>query len=157
MLTSTEKAALQAARNQRFILNRAQEDYDTAVASCVAVGAQKIDGMPHGNSVPHGLETGYIAVERQKKTLERETALFEKYERRARAVMTKMEPALYGFCLFFYLQAKSTSETAAAINRSERQCQRYRRETKMDGVADDDDDGAGMPPIYQAINRYAQA
>ena len=37
-------------------------------------------------------------------------------------------PGDYGFCALYYIEGLSIEETARAIDRSERQCLRYKRE-----------------------------
>ena len=47
-------------------------------------------------------------------------------ELEARKVMEDMAPELYAFCVFYYIGGVSLKETSRAIDRSERQCLRYK-------------------------------
>ena len=43
-----------------------------------------------------------------------------------------MRPELYAFCVLYYIGGLDLSEVAAAVDRSERQCMRYRREIEQE-------------------------
>ena len=45
--------------------------------------------------------------------------------------MDDMRPELYAFCALYYLAGLSLAETAEAVDRSERQCARYKREIEQ--------------------------
>jgi hypothetical protein len=63
--------------------------------------------------------------------MEKESALLREYEREARKEMNDMRPELYAFCALYYLAGLSLVDTAEAIDRSERQCARYKREIEQ--------------------------
>ena len=62
-----------------------------------------------------------------KRLAARESRLLREYERAARTFMDEMGPEDYAFCALYYLAGLSLSETAEALERSERQCLRYKR------------------------------
>jgi len=64
--------------------------------------------------------------------IERESGILREYEKEARREMDDMRPELYAFCALYYLAGMSLAETAEAIDRSERQCARYKREIEQE-------------------------
>ena len=58
--------------------------------------------------------------------IERERALLVQYEEEARREMEEMKPGEYAFCLMYYIEGCTLKETSFAIDRSIRQCERYR-------------------------------
>ena len=69
--------------------------------------------------------------EAMERILNRESALLRRYEQEARAEMDRMRPEHYAFCALYFLAGLSLTETAEAIDRSERQCMRYKREIEQ--------------------------
>lgn len=92
----------------------------------------RLDGMPRGRGyAPGGLDIRMEKREAMQRLLERESALLREYEREARREMDDMRPEHYAFCALYYLAGLSLAETAEAIDRSERQCARYKREIEQ--------------------------
>ena len=60
--------------------------------------------------------------------LRRESELLREYECAARREMDGMKPEHYTFCAMYYIGGFTLEETAEAIDRSTRQCARYKRE-----------------------------
>ncbi len=92
------------------------------------VRSLRLDGAPRGGGTPHGLEVGLIKRDALERMLRRESELLRAYEREARTAMEAMRPELYAFCAMYYVAGLSMQETAEAIDRSPRQCARYKRE-----------------------------
>jgi len=87
----------------------------------------RIGGAPGGgNAAARGLDVRLERRDAMQRMLERESARLRAYEAAARREMESMKPAEYAFCLMYYIEARSIKETSAAIERSVRQCERYR-------------------------------
>lgn len=92
----------------------------------------RLDGMPRGTGYAlRGLDIRMEKREAMQRLIERESALLREYEREARREMDDMRPEHYAFCALYYLAGLSLAETAEAIDRSERQCARYKREIEQ--------------------------
>ena len=92
----------------------------------------RLDGMPRGAGyAPGGLDIRMERREAMMRMLEKESGLLREYEMAARREMDEMRPELYAFCALYYLAGLSLAETAEAIDRSERQCARYKREIEQ--------------------------
>lgn len=93
------------------------------------VRSLRLDGMPRGTGgTTRGLDIRMEKMEAMQRLLERESAILRAYEKEARREMDDMKPEHYAFCALYYLAGLSLAETAEAIDRSERQCARYKRE-----------------------------
>ena len=88
----------------------------------------RLDGMPKGPARTGGLDARMIRQEETARMLRREEARLRRMEKKARESMAKMRPELYAFCTMYYIGGLSLTETAEAIDRSVRQCMRYRKE-----------------------------
>lgn len=89
----------------------------------------ELTDMPkHGGGMPRGLDIQIAKKDALERMLERESALLREYEAEARDEMEKMRPEYYAFCAMYYLSGLSITDTAEMLERSERQCMRYRRE-----------------------------
>ena len=87
-----------------------------------------LDGMPRARGgIARGLDTQLAKREALQRMAARESALMREYEKEARGAMDRMGPEDYAFCALYYLAALSISEVAEALDRSERQCLRYKR------------------------------
>lgn len=53
-------------------------------------------------------------------------------EKKAREYMDNMKPAMYAFCVMYYINALSLDAVAEAIERSTRQCIRYKDRIEKD-------------------------
>lgn len=69
-----------------------------------------------------GADTAYIADK-----LRKETRLMIGYEQQARAHLDGLTPQLYAFAVMYFIAGESLEKTAEAIDRSARQCGRYKR------------------------------
>ena len=89
----------------------------------------RLDGMPQARGgVPRGLDVQMEKREALERMLRRESRLLRQYEQAARKAMDGMSPEHYAFSAMYYIGGFSMEETAEAIDRSLRQCLRYRRE-----------------------------
>ncbi|MBR5303188.1 MAG: hypothetical protein IKU38_10165 [Clostridia bacterium] len=89
----------------------------------------RLDGMPgKSRGTYHGLEIQIEKKDALERMLRRESELLRQYERQARKEMETMKPELYAFSAMYYIGGFSLEETAEALERSERQCARYKRE-----------------------------
>jgi len=97
------------------------------------VRSPRTDGMPRGMGyAPRGLDIRMEKREAMCRLIERESGILREYEKEARREMDDMRPELYAFCALYYLAGMSLAETAEAIDRSERQCARYKREIEQE-------------------------
>ena len=88
-----------------------------------------MDGMPRGaGGVRRGLDVQIEKRDAMERMLRRESEVLRQYEEEARALMDGMRPEHYAFCVMYYIGGLSLEETAEAIDRSIRQCARYKKE-----------------------------
>lgn len=88
-----------------------------------------LDGMPRARGcAPSGVMLRYEKREAMREVIEKESAVLREYEQAARREMDLMRPELYAFCAVYYLAGMRMEEVMEAIDRSERQCARYRKE-----------------------------
>jgi len=91
----------------------------------------RLTGMPKGSGgAARGLDMQVMRQDALQRIMERETALCRKYEREAREQMDRMRPELYAFCAIYYIGGLRLEDTAEALERSMRQCQRYKMEVE---------------------------
>lgn len=89
----------------------------------------RLDGMPRATSgIYRGLDIRMEKREALERMLRKESELLRAYESEARKEMDKMKPEHYAFCAMYYIGGFSLEETAEAMQRSARQCARYKRE-----------------------------
>lgn len=98
MIETNERQALLAAREQALYIRRIREMMSTDP------------------------ESGPLHEKRLRKEEERMGPL----EEAAREAMGRMRPEMYAFCTLYYVHGMSLDEAAQTIDRSRRQCQRYR-------------------------------
>lgn len=91
------------------------------------VHAVKLTGMPRGGGLPCGLDVGAAKKDAMERLLKEECARLRRYEREARKEMEGMSPELYAFSAMYYLCALTLEETMAVLERSMRQCLRYKQ------------------------------
>ena len=92
----------------------------------------RLDGQPRGTGYAlRGLDIRMEKREAMRRLMEREGSILREYEKEARREMDDMRPELYAFCALYYLAGLSLAETAEAVDRSERQCARYKREIEQ--------------------------
>ena len=125
-ITEAERRALVRARTQTLLVRRLSEQLRRESPD----GLHSIvpDGMTRARGgMAHGLDAQLAKREALQRMAARESALMREYEREARSAMDRMGPEDYAFCALYYLAALSISEVAEALDRSERQCLRYKR------------------------------
>ena len=128
--------ALRRTRAQRLLVRRLGEKIRRETMD--GVHSPRLDGLPGGgNAATAGLEARLIKREALERLTARESDLLRSYERAARTFMDTMGPEDYAFCALYYLAALSISEVAEALERSERQCLRYKRRIE-EGCAGED-------------------
>ena len=92
------------------------------------VRSLRMSGMPGGRGgAARGLDVHMERREALERMIRRESAVLREYEAAARSEMDSMKPGEYAFCLMYYIGGYSIEETSSAIERSVRQCERYRR------------------------------
>lgn len=124
--------ALRRVRMQAQLLRRLNEQLKGYAAD--GVRSPQMDGMPRGRGAAgSGIELRYEKREAMQRLLARESAVLREYDRAARAVMERMRPEYYAFCALYYLAGLTMEETAEAIERSTRQCERYRAQIERGG------------------------
>lgn len=97
------------------------------------IRSPKLDGMPR-SGFSGGLDVQMVKWDSLNRIAARETALLRKYEKEARKEMESMKPEWYAFSVLYYIGGLSIEETAEAIDRSSRQCLRYKREIEAESV-----------------------
>ena len=89
----------------------------------------RLDGAPgRTGGVYRGLDVKIEKKEALERMLRKESQLLRAYEKEARKEMDAMKPEHYAFCAMYYMAGFSMEETAEAMERSLRQCARYKRE-----------------------------
>lgn len=125
-ITEAERKALIRARTQTLLVRRLSEQLRRE--SPDGLHSLALDGMPRARGgIARGLDTQLAKREALQRMAARESALMREYEKEARGAMDRMGPEDYAFCALYYLAALSISEVAEALDRSERQCLRYKR------------------------------
>ena len=127
--------ALRRVRAQRMLVGRLGERIRREAGD--GVHSPRMDGSPGGRGMASGLELRLIRREALEGLAARESALLREYERTARTFMDAMNPEDYAFCALYYLAGLSLTETAEALERSERQCLRYKRRIEEECAGDD--------------------
>ena len=119
-------------RSQAIVASRMRERAQEGTSELRSL---KLDGMPKGPSRTGGLDARMIRQEETARMLRREEARLRRMEKKARELMARMRPELYAFCAMYYIGGLSLQETAEAIDRSVRQCMRYRKEIEAEKEA----------------------
>ena len=89
----------------------------------------RLDGAPRGTGgIYRGLDVRIEKKEALERMLRKESRLLRTYEKEARKEMAAMKPEHYAFCAMYYIAGLSMEETAEGMERSLRQCARYKRE-----------------------------
>ena len=128
-MTRSERMA--RARAQALLVRRLREQLRETTAD--GLHSMRLDGMPQGRGgVARGLDVRMEKREAIERILNRESALLRRYEAEAREEMDGMRPEHYAFCALYFIAGLSLAETAEAIDRSERQCMRYKREIEQE-------------------------
>lgn len=128
--------ALRRTRAQRLLVRRLGEKIRRETMD--GLHSPRLDGLPgSGSAATAGLEARLIKREALERLTARESDLLRSYERAARTFMDAMGPEDYAFCALYYLAGLSLGETAEALERSERQCLRYKRRIEEGERRDD--------------------
>jgi len=123
----TRRETMARVRAQVLLVRRLGEQMKEL--SCDGVRSLKLGGAPGGRSgTPRGLDVRLERREAIERMFRRESELLREYEAAARREMDGMKPAEYAFCLMYFIGGYSMEETSALIDRSMRQCMRYKRE-----------------------------
>lgn len=89
----------------------------------------RLDGGPRGcTGVYRGLDVRLEKKDALERMLRKESRLLRTYEKEARREMDGMKPEHYAFCEMYYIAGFSLEEASEAMDRSLRQCARYKRE-----------------------------
>lgn len=88
----------------------------------------RLDGAPRSGGVYRGLDARIEKKDALERMLRRESRLLRQYEKEARREMDAMKPEHYAFSAMYYIAGLSLEDTAEALERSARQCARYKRE-----------------------------
>ena len=125
-MSRSEREGLIQIRAQAKLVARLRER--TAEENRIGLRSIRMDAAPRSGAHAAGLDAGMIRREEMARILAREEALLRRMEKKARQEMEGMRPELYAFCALYYIAGMSLADVSAAIDRSERQCIRYRRE-----------------------------
>jgi len=127
------REALLAVRAQAVLVLRLREKIREEKQS--GLRAVRLDAQTTKSGVQAGLDAGMIRREEMARILKREEALLRRLEKKARAAMEGMTPEKYAFCALYYIGAMGIGEAARAVERSERQCLRYKSEIEGAGLS----------------------
>lgn len=126
-METEERRALIHMRRQVMLVRRLGQQLRLEAPG--ALPSLRLDGMPRGQGgVPGGLDVRLAKRDALERLLERESAELRRLEEKARRVMDRMGPELYAFCALYYIAGLSLEETGGALERSDRQCRRYKKE-----------------------------
>jgi len=119
-------------RAQALLVKRLKEQLHT-----VSPGIRSMitTEMPAGRGgLKKGLDVQIAKKDALERMIKQECSVLRKFEQAAREEMDAMKPGQYAFCSMYYLSGLSIEETSEMIERSIRQCSRYRAE--IEGEAD---------------------
>lgn len=123
----TRREIMMRVRSQVLLVRRLNEQLREL--SPDGVRSLRMGGISGGRGgIPRGLDVQMERREALERMIKRESEALREYEAAARHEMDSMKPAEYAFCLMYYIGAYSIEETSCAIERSVRQCMRYKRE-----------------------------
>ena len=129
-MTQQEKDVLRHTRAQALLIRRIRERSEEEEGRTIC--AMRIDAMPRGSASTAGLDAGMIRREEMARMLRREEARFRRLEKKAREAILLLKPELYAFCALYYIEGMSMERVGEALDRSARQCRRYKREIEDD-------------------------
>lgn len=129
-MNEKERELLNQVRAQAILVAKLRERF--AQESHSGLRAIRMDGMPRSGAPAAGLDSALIRREEMARILRMEQAHLSRLERKARPTLAHMKPELYAFCTLYYLRGVSLADTALAIDRSERQCMRYKQDIERD-------------------------
>ena len=123
----SRKQVMNRMRMQVMLVRRLGEQVKELTAD--GVRSPKMDGMPRGaGGTARGLDARVEKREAMERLLRRESERLLEYESEARREMDGMKPEHYMFCTMYYIGGMTMEETTAAMDRSLRQCARYKQE-----------------------------
>ena len=125
-LTAQEAQTLKRARRQLEAVNSARRRCNEIISAHGAYKSPKLDGMPRGKRLPCGLDGSMDQAEALLLIHEREKKKLAKYRAAAAKIIDRLPPALYGFCMYYYLEGMSVQDAARIMDRSERACWMYK-------------------------------
>ena len=96
----------------------------------LALGLRAIspDTAARRGGVPPGLEADVIRREELSRMLAREEAYLCRLEKKARKVIAALPLSMHSFCVLYYIGAASLDQIAVLLDRSARQCLRYKQQ-----------------------------
>lgn len=128
-MNEKERDLLNQVRAQAILVAKLRERL--AEETHTGLRAIHMDGMPRSGAQAAGLDAALIRQEEMARIVRVEQSHLSRLERKARPVLAHMKPELYAFCSLYYLRGVSLADTAFAIDRSERQCMRYKQDIEQ--------------------------
>lgn len=125
-LTAREVQTLKAVRRQQEIVSNARRRCNEIVSAHGRVKSPRLDGMPRGSNTPCGLDGSAAQADALLAILKREEAKLKQCRTAAQRIINRLPPALYGFCMYYYMEGMSVQRAAAMIDRSEAACWGYK-------------------------------
>ena len=123
----TGREALERMRSQVLLVQRLREQIREL--SVDGVHCLRTDSVGGGSrSMNRGLDMRLEKKDALERMLRRESQRMREYEQEARRWMDAMKPELYAFCLMYYIGGYGMLETSETMDRSVRQCERYKEE-----------------------------
>lgn len=121
----TRREIMTRMRSQALLVRRLEEQMKELCPD--GLRSIRIGGAGGGGHAPaRGLDVQIQRKEAVERMLTREKARLAQYEAAARQEMAAMKPGEYAFSLMYYIGGYSLEETSRMIDRSVRQCERYR-------------------------------
>ena len=121
----TRREIMQRVCSQVLLVRRLKEQMKEL--SQDGLRSLRIGGTQGGKGgTPRGLDMHLERREALERMIRRESDALREYEAAARREMDGMKPGEYAFCLMYYIGGYTIEETSMAIERSVRQCERYR-------------------------------
>ena len=122
----TRREIMTRVRSQVLLVKRLEEQMKELGIDGVRSMNYGGAGGGGGDARARGLDVRLEKKEALERMIAREKMRLEEYEAAARREMALMKPGEYAFCLMYYIGACTIRETSRLINRSVRQCERYR-------------------------------
>ena len=124
--TPKQIRTLKATRRQLEVVRSARKRCNEIVSAHKTVKSLQLDGMPHGRNLPCGLDGSSAQNEAMLSVLKREEKKLKQLRAASQKIIDPMPPALYGFCMYYYLEGMSIQSTAKMIDRCENSCWNYK-------------------------------
>lgn len=136
-MKATDRDVLKRTRMQAMLVRQMRERIGGESRS--GMRAIRMDAMAGGSRSTAGLDARMIRLEEMTRVLRREEARLRRLEKTARELILTLRPELYAFCTLYYVAGMSLVDVGEAIDRSERQCMRYRSEIQGEETEKVDD------------------